>query len=134
MIDEAQLLSDFQEVISQVLMVEKEEVTPQGNFFNDLGGESIDLLDASFRSEKKFGCSVQFEKMLETIQIKTDAAGQLTPESAQDIKQRFPSLDISKIKADPTLRDIQGILTIGVLLDCVRLSLREAEGEKSQPA
>ncbi len=40
--------------IADCLGVEIEEVTPEARFFEDLGGESIDLLSLSFQFEKAF--------------------------------------------------------------------------------
>jgi acyl carrier protein len=84
--------TEFQSVVVDVLGVDADEVAPSANFFADLGGESIDLLDLSFQCQKRLGVATQ----LHQVQIKaaeTDAEGRLTAEARREIVAEFPSLE-----------------------------------------
>jgi acyl carrier protein len=81
----------FREIVAEVLGVEVDEVTPESNFFADLGGESIDLLDLGFQCQKAFGVSTNFQR-LSAADFETDAEGRLTPSSRELLIRQFPSL------------------------------------------
>ena len=58
MIDEKEILKKVQESIVEALGVDEEDATPGAVLFDDLGAESLDLLDIVFRLEKIFGIKV----------------------------------------------------------------------------
>ena len=45
----ATVMQEIRPIVAEVLGLEPEEVTPAARFFDDLGGESIDILELSFR-------------------------------------------------------------------------------------
>ena len=50
-----EILNELQIIISETRGVDEEEVVANANLFNDLGLESIDFLEISFRMEESFG-------------------------------------------------------------------------------
>jgi len=113
------------EQIVQVLSVEPEEVTPSARFFADLGGESIDLLDLSFRLEKKLGTKIQFDRMFSAEELPRDEQGRLTPEAAAAVHAKYPSLKVEHLKDRPVVAVIQEVLTVGLIADFVCRRLAE---------
>ncbi|MBX3441266.1 MAG: acyl carrier protein [Planctomyces sp.] len=81
--------TDFQDVLAETLGAEPGDVHPQSNFFSDLGGESIDLIDLGFRCQKTFGVTVAFQTMVPKG-IETDDEGRLTPASRAAILAALP--------------------------------------------
>ena len=75
------------ELLTETLGVDEDEVTPKANFFHDLGGESIDVLDLSFRSEKRFQVPIRFQDLTESA-----ADGSLSP-AAERLRELFPAED-----------------------------------------
>ena len=114
------------QIISDVLSADRDEITPGARFFADLGGESIDLLDLTFRCEKTFGVKIQIDKMLSADDVQTDATGQLTPQSIAAIGAKLPSLDLGKVRPDMGPSAIQEMLTVGVITDYVKFRLMQA--------
>ena len=53
--DRNDILSTLRTIIVDTRGVEEDEVTPEANLFRDLGLESIDFLEISFRMEESFG-------------------------------------------------------------------------------
>ena len=49
----------IREILVKTLGVEPAEITPSANFFHDLGGESLDVIDMSFRCDRRFGKSMR---------------------------------------------------------------------------
>ena len=72
------------------LELELDEVPAAALFFNDLGGESLDLLELSFRIDKHFGVRVRFND-LTTDAIELDDQGRLTAASLALLKTDFRS-------------------------------------------
>lgn len=80
--------------IAECLAADLEEVVPQANFFDDLGGESIDVLDLTFRVEKNLGVRPNFAVMKEEAALDFDESGQLTTASLEKARALFPDLPI----------------------------------------
>jgi len=56
--DEKIIYEKVKESVVEALGVDEEEVTPDATLFDDLGAESLDLLDIVFRLEKEFGIKI----------------------------------------------------------------------------
>ncbi|MEE8382455.1 MAG: acyl carrier protein, partial [Thermodesulfobacteriota bacterium] len=56
--DEKTIYEKVKESVVEALGVDEEEVTPDAALFDDLGAESLDLLDIVFRLEKEFGIKI----------------------------------------------------------------------------
>lgn len=126
MISADELSDVLEDMLAEVLGLEREEITPSARFFNDLGGESIDLLDLDFRIEKHFGHRADLQKLNVADRIQTDESGRLTVHSARALQSQFPSLDVEKLAAAPGGVDLRGLLTVHIITDFVRHRLTEA--------
>lgn len=82
------------EQIAECLAADLDEVAPTASFFNDLGGESIDVLDLTFRIEKRLGIRPNFAVIKEEAALDFDESGRLTPESLAKARALFPDLPI----------------------------------------
>ena len=58
-----EIFTKVRDVLVDALGVDDDEVTLESRFQDDLGGESIDLLDVIFRLEKNFGIKIPREDM-----------------------------------------------------------------------
>lgn len=105
----------FYEIVMDVLGADREEITPAARFAQDLGGESIDMLELSFRCEKQFGIKIQFQKVLPTEKLVMDEQGRFTDETLNAIQSALPSVNLSTLKENPTLDTLWGLITIGAL-------------------
>ena len=61
--DENTILEKVKESVVEALGVDEEEVKPDSVLFDDLGAESLDLLDIVFRLEKSFGIKIPREEL-----------------------------------------------------------------------
>lgn len=108
-------LETVRQEIAECLGVELDEVTPEANFFEDLGGESIDLLDLSFRIEKTLGIRPDFSSVRDQLNLAADESGALTPESMERLRSVFP--EITALPAGPvTAKGLFSISLIEVLI------------------
>ena len=53
-----EIFKNIQEILVDALGVDEEEVTPTARLQADLGAESIDYLDISFKIEQVFGIKI----------------------------------------------------------------------------
>jgi acyl carrier protein len=121
------VLAEVQSIVAEVLACEPEEATPQARFFNELGGESIDFLDLTFRCEKHFRVKLGMEKMLDAEYAATDEAGVLTPQSLAKLQERFAFLDFSQLPEHPTKAQLTDLLTVEAIAQFVSAAKTQRE-------
>ena len=54
----SEIANDVKAIIVDKLGVDEKEVTPEANFTNDLGADSLDTVELIIEFEKKFGISI----------------------------------------------------------------------------
>ncbi len=88
-----EVLAALPQIVSECLGVDEEEVTATANFRQDLGGESIDDLDLSFRCEKAFDVRRPFQPLQELQTLAQEAGGRPSAEALQSFCERYPALE-----------------------------------------
>jgi len=63
----ATVFKDMQQLLVDVLSVEESTVETSARIMDDLGAESIDLLDLRFRIERKFGFKITDEELAQAF-------------------------------------------------------------------
>jgi acyl carrier protein len=63
-----EILAKVKEVIIDQLSVDEDDVTPEASFFDDLGADSLDIVELVMALEEEFGVSIPDE---EAEKIKT---------------------------------------------------------------
>lgn len=116
MISENELRDILTESIIETLAVEPQEVIPTARLFADLGAESIDVLDLSFRLEKRLGIKVQLEKAFTDESLETDSEGRLTPESIAEVQKKFPAMTAEMTEGAVSLDDLKELLTVEAIM------------------
>src|ERR1041385_4359017 len=99
-----EIYKKVQGVLVDALGVDEEEVTPDAIIKDDLGAESIDFLDISFRLEKAFGIKIgKGEMMPENLANDPNAVqnGVVTAAGIAELKKRMPRTDFTAFEKDP---------------------------------
>ena len=95
--DEA--LSITQEAVVGALGLDDDEATPESTLLDDLGAESIDLLDMLFRIERKTGTKIQASDLADYVQGGIpdeefgDENGIVTAKGLEQLKKVMPQID-----------------------------------------
>ena len=110
-----EVFTGVQEALVEALAVDEEEVTMNATLVDDLGAESIDLLDIVFRLEKIFSIKIDRselipEDLLADAQYVVD--GKLTANGLDELKKRMPDKDFGDFEANPVVQNISKILTV----------------------
>lgn len=124
------VLAEITPIVADILALEPDEVRPESRFFEDLGGESIDMLELSFQLEKRYGTPVPVQKIAASEDLNTDADGRLTAAALAHLKSSYPFLDYSGFEQDPAKSRITEMFTIEALARFVVAAL----GNKSATA
>lgn len=89
--DMKEIFQKTRAILVDVLGVERDEITPEATLIGDLGAESIDFLDISFRIEKEFGVKFPQEELGRIGDVVRDAR----VETISDIIQKRCNVNLS---------------------------------------
>jgi len=124
-----EIFGKVRDVLVDALAVDSEEVVPAASLRNDLGAESIDMLDIGFKLERTFGFKIgQGELFPEGVDKdpKFVQAGKITPEGMAALKAKLPHVDFATLERDPLLSKVPGIFTVDTLVSFVANKLQAA--------
>jgi acyl carrier protein len=107
------------ECISQVLRIPEEEVEWDSILFDDLGAESIDIIELEFALEERFNVEISVEGMGATLMGALsseeffDSERMVTPAGLEQIAKIVPGFDPNRWKGELNEFNLQRILTVG---------------------
>jgi acyl carrier protein len=108
------------------LAADEDEVKPEATLVSDLGAESIDMLDITFKLEQAFGFKIAQgelipENLLRDPQFVRE--GKVTPEGLVALKQRLPYVNFAKLEQDPQVSKVMHVFTVNSLVRFVETKL-----------
>jgi len=134
--DEKVIYEKVKESVVEALGVDEEEVTPSAVLFDDLGAESLDLLDIVFRLEKEFGIKIprggiQAEALsAEGESLKEEdlvVDGVLTPLGIEKLKMVMPEVDPARITEGFRADDIPTLFTVQTFVNITKQLVEDKE-------
>ncbi len=116
-----EIFEKVQTTLVDALGVDEEDVTPGATLFNDLGAESIDLLDIVFRLERNFGIKIPRGELFPENVSDPDLVqdGKLTDKGLAEIQGRMPYADLSEFAKNPELEKLFDLYTVDTLVQYV---------------
>lgn len=111
--------------VAEALGVEEDEVTPDATLMDELGAESIDLLDILFRIERSIGVKIQAADLSEYVQggIPDEEFGDeqeiITPKGLAQLKKVMPQLDTEALAGQLQANQVMGHFTVENLVTLV---------------
>lgn len=128
--DDKEIFEGVQDAIVEALGVEPEEVEPGAMLFDDLGAESLDLLDIVFRLEKTFGIKIPRggvqQDVLAAEGVKEEDVvvnGALTALGAEKLREKMDEVDGSKIQEGFRIDDVPTLFTVQTFVKIVKQQL-----------
>lgn len=118
-----EIFKKVQTVLVDALSVDEDEVTPTAVLVDDLGAESIDFLDISFRLEKAFGIKIgKGEIFPENLDKDPNFVqnGKFTPAGLAELKRRMPRADFSEFEKDPSVAKMTKLFTVNSIVQFVQ--------------
>jgi len=126
MADQEEIFAKVQETLVDALGVDEDEVTLKSTLQGDLGAESIDFLDISFRLEKNFGIKIPKGELFPdglTSQEGLVVDGKVTDAGIAELKKRLPFCDVDSFAKDPRADKIWDLFTVEMLVKYVASKL-----------
>jgi acyl carrier protein len=114
-----------QTAVVDALGVDDDEVTPEATLLDELGAESIDLLDILFRLERKLGVKIQAADLAAYVQGGIadddfgDANGIITEQGLTHLKSVMPQIDEDELRGTLKAEKVMSLFTVDNLTDLV---------------
>ncbi|MHC5076591.1 MAG: acyl carrier protein, partial [Planctomycetota bacterium] len=125
-----EIFEKVQEVLTDALGVDDEEVTEEATLMGDLGAESIDFLDIVFRLEKAFEIKIAREDLFpaESIMNNDDLIhdGKFTEQGLQELRDKMPHTDITEFEKDPDINKLGDLFTVKAIINYLEGKLSAA--------
>jgi acyl carrier protein len=123
------IFSKIQEVLTDALGVDDDEVSPKATLQGDLGAESIDFLDIVFRLEKEFSIKIpKGELFPDDILSNPDFVDndRITPAGLARLKEAMPHADLTPLEASPFISKMPDLFTVDTIVNYVENKLAAA--------
>ncbi|MCE2875779.1 MAG: phosphopantetheine-binding protein [Planctomycetaceae bacterium] len=119
------------EVLEEALGVDAEDVKPEATLTGDLGAESIDFLDISFRMEKKFSTpekpfKIEQGELFPENMLQDPAMvqnGKVTDAGMVLLRQKLPHIDFTTFDKDRNVKSLSEVFTVKSLCDFLERKL-----------
>jgi acyl carrier protein len=122
-----EIFGKVRDVLVDALAVDEEEVTPTATLTGDLGAESIDFLDITFKLEQAFNIKIPQGTLLpEGVQNnpKFVVDGKVTPDGVAMLKEKLPHVDFTSWEKDPQVANVLQVFTVDALVKFVEQRLK----------
>ncbi len=121
-----EIFNKVRDVLVDALGVDDDEVTQDARLTSDLGAESIDFLDITFKLEQAFGFKVPQGELFPDSAAqdpKYVRDGVVTPEGLAEMQRKLPHIDFTDFAKDPRIARVGNIFTVAVLVNYVERKL-----------
>ncbi len=128
MMTEKEIYEQLKPLLVEVLGVSADRIQLGSVLVADLGAESIDLLDLSFRIEEHFKVSIEANEIEREAKKRLPGGvyekdGFLTEEALAEIRRAAPELDPGKLVAGLRKVDLPSLLTVSFFVHLIERKL-----------
>ena len=127
---EPEIFAELKPLLVEVLGIAPERIQMDSVLVKDLGAESIDLLDLSFRIEEKFKITVEANEIEREAKKRLPGGvyekdGFLTEEALAEIRKSVPGLDPAKLVKGLRKMELPSLLTVSFFVRLIQRKLSE---------
>jgi acyl carrier protein len=128
--DENEIVERIKDSLVEVLGIDREEIKADSSIIEDLGAESIDLLDLVFRLEEIFKIRVsrreienKAKQSLSEEEFEKDEV--LSPQTIKNLKRQLPEVPEEKFRSDLRSSEIPLLFTVRTFSKIVKEKLEQ---------
>lgn len=127
-----EIYEHVQTAVAEALGLDDDEVTPEATLMDELGAESIDLLDILFRLERSVGVKIQASDIGDHVQggIPDDEFGDeneiITPAGMAQLKSVMPQIDEDELAGKLRADEVMSHFTVDNLVQLVESRVNAA--------
>jgi acyl carrier protein len=108
---ESEVFEKFAQIVARSLRIDAAQVQPDV-FLNDLGAESLDLIEITMETESQFHIFLPDKSILETaVEVfgadVLEKDGYLTDEGKRLMARRMPTIDAAAFQGEVAIKDLQ---------------------------
>lgn len=125
-LSEQEIFEKVQSVLEDALGVDADDVTPASRLGPDLGAESIDYLDISFRLEKAFTIKISEGEMFDQSVLTNTAfvsGNQVTEAGIAELKKKMPHADFAAFEKDPQVASMANLFTVAMVCKFIQAKI-----------
>jgi len=126
-----EILERLVPLIAEVTGARPEEIRPESVLVEDLGAESIDLLDLSFLIERAFGIKIEPNEFEKRVRARIPGGvyerdGILTAEAIVELRGALPEIEPARLAPGLRKVDLPALLTVSVFVHLIQRKIEEA--------
>ena len=111
-------------VVASALGLEDDEITATSHLINDLGAESIDFLDITFRLEREFGIKIPRDELFPETVFRENPDyikdGKITDEGISKLKEALPyANEFENVEEKRTVDSVKQLFTVGLIYNYI---------------
>jgi acyl carrier protein len=124
-ITEDKVLESVRQAVGEALGLPQAEVQPTATLFDELGAESIDLLDILFRIEKKTGVKIKAADVGDYVQggipdeVFGDENERVSEVGLAHLKKIMPQIDVESLRGNLEAEKVMNLISVQNLADMV---------------
>jgi len=127
---EQEVFERLKPLLEEVLGVAPEKIALESVLVADLGAESIDLLDLSFRIEETFHVAIESNEIEREASKRLPGGvyekdGRLTEEALAEIRKALPELDRGRLAPGLRKMDLPSLLTVEFFVKLIARKLSQ---------
>ncbi len=133
---EQKIFTKLLPLIREVTGAREEQISMDSNLMEDLGAESLDLLDLSFLIEEMFDVTIEADEFERQARKHIpdgmyERDGKLTEEALEELKKALPEVPPEKLRPGLKKTEVPGVLTVAVFVHLIQRKLTDPDRETS---
>ncbi len=127
-----EVLDKLLPLVEEVTGVPQERIRMESGLVQDLGAESLDLLDLSFLIQEKFGVTLEPDEFERQARARLgeggyERDGYLTEAALEELKKALPEVPAEKLRPPLEKVALPSVLNVAVFVHLIQHKLAEAE-------
>jgi len=125
-LSDTEIFEKIREVLEDALGVDEDEVVGSARLGEDLGAESIDYLDISFRLEKAFEIKIGETEMFDQSVLSDEgfvSDGKVTDEGLAKLREKMPHADLDGFAENPEVEKLGDVFTVEMVCKFIKSKL-----------
>lgn len=121
-----ELYEKVRDCVAEALALDLDEISPESTLLDELGAESIDLLDILFRIDRATGVKIQSDELASYVQggmpdeeFGDEDADVITPKGVEQLKKVMPQIAEKDLDGKLSPEDVMSHFTVANLTELV---------------
>ncbi|GAA1337687.1 phosphopantetheine-binding protein [Kocuria palustris] len=121
-----ELYEKVRDCVAEALALDLDEISPESTLLDELGAESIDLLDILFRIDRATGVKIQSDELASYVQggmpdeeFGDEDADVITPKGMEQLKKVMPQIAEKDLDGKLSPEDVMSHFTVANLTELV---------------